>query len=99
VGRAYGGGILKLEPKEADRLPMPSPELVKQCAAELRSLRPQLAVALRSGRLLDAVEMVDRVVLTGSLGLKRKQIRAMEDAVASMAARRTSRSSEPHVAD
>ena len=99
VGRAYGGGILKLEPKEADRLPMPTPELVKECATELRNLRPQLAIALRNGRLLEAVKMVDRVLLTGSLGLKRKQIKAMEEAVASMAARRTARGAEPNVTD
>jgi hypothetical protein len=60
---------------------------------------PQLAVALRNGRLLEAVAMVDRVLLTGSLGLKRKQIRAMEEAVASMAARRASRGAEPNVAN
>ncbi len=100
VGRAYGGGILKLEPKEADRLPMPAPDLVQECARALRALRPQLATALRSGQLLDAVNMVDRVLLTNSsLGLKRKQIRAMEDAVASLAARRMSRGAEPNVAD
>lgn len=99
VGRSYGGGILKLEPKEADHLPMPTAELVSECAKQLRDLRPQLAVALRNGRLLEAVAMVDRVLLTGSLGLKRKQIRAMEEAVASMAARRASRGAEPNVAN
>ena len=99
VGRAYGGGILKLEPKEADHLPMPTAALVGECTEELRALRPQLAVALRNGRLLEAVAMVDRVLLTGSLGLKRKDIRAMEEAVAGLAARRTSRNAEPRGAD
>jgi hypothetical protein len=90
---------LKLEPKEADHLPMPTASLVRECADELRALRPQLAVALRNGRLLDAVAMVDRVLLTGSLGLKRKDIRAMEEAVAGLAARRTSRNTVPNGAD
>ena len=31
VGRAYGGGLLKLEPKEADRLPVPSFDANLRC--------------------------------------------------------------------
>ena len=38
VGRAYGGGMLKLEPKEADRWPLPSLELARRAAPRLRTV-------------------------------------------------------------
>jgi len=62
VGRSYGGGILKLEPKEADRLPVPSPQIIEAAGHELRALRPQLAKELRQGKLLNVVARIDRVL-------------------------------------
>lgn len=47
VGRAYGGGMLKLEPGEADRLPVPAPDLVQKVASQLRRRRPAVLQALR----------------------------------------------------
>lgn len=91
VGRAYGGGMLKIEPREADHLPVPSPTLVRQNADDLRRIRPAVAAQLRAGRLLEAVALVDEVLLTGSMGLNRKRLQAIRQDHADLAARRIAR--------
>lgn len=63
VGRAYGGGILKIEPREADRWAMPAPSIVERHAQALRGLKPEVTSLLQSGRLLDAVALVDDALL------------------------------------
>ncbi len=62
VGRSYGGGMLKIEPKEADRLPVPSLALVNAAARELRNVRPQLGKHLRQRNLGEAAKVVDRIL-------------------------------------
>lgn len=91
VGRAYGGGILKVEPKEADLLPVPSPSVLAEAGDTLRALRPQLATHLRNGRLGEAVALVDRVLLVDRLGLKRADVAKLRDAHAMLFARRVTR--------
>lgn len=90
VGRSYGGGILKVEPKEADRIPMPSPALVETAAEHLRALRPQLTMYLRSNTLDEIVERVDGV-LAPHLGLGASELAVLSEARAMMATRRASR--------
>lgn len=67
VGRSYGGGILKIEPREADRWLMPSPSLVTTRAAELEAVRPRVQRLLQGRRLAEAVELVDGVLLAAVL--------------------------------
>src|SRR5262249_25247826 len=59
VGRSYGGGILKVEPKEADHLPVPAPAVLEVAGAMLRRLREQLARNLRSSQLEAVIQAVD----------------------------------------
>ena len=59
VGRSYGGGVLKLEPREADRWPMPSPALVEERRGALRGVRRRVRDLLCAGRVFDAAEVVD----------------------------------------
>ncbi|WP_186092974.1 HsdM family class I SAM-dependent methyltransferase [Burkholderia gladioli] len=91
VGRAYGGGILKIEPKEADLWAMPSHALVLAHADALRDIKQQVADLLASGRLLSAVEMVDEVVLQGRGELTATKIKYIRQARSELAQRRTVR--------
>lgn len=91
VGRAYGGGMLKLEPREADHLPLPTPDLVRAHRHALEALRPAVASLLRAGRLLDAVHRVDEVLLAHGLGMSRPALDALRDDHARLTARRRAR--------
>lgn len=79
VGRSYGGGMLKIEPREADRLPVPSPALLEEAANDLRALRPQLARHLRSADILSAARLVDRVFLRAHLGVTTDEMNRLRD--------------------
>lgn len=91
VGRAYGGGMLKIEPREADRLPVPSLEVVNATSARLDAVRPQVGRYLRSGKLMEAARLVDEVVLIGELGVSRADVKRLRETHADLMARRVAR--------
>lgn len=59
VGRSYGGGVLKIEPKEADRWPMPAPKLLVTRAGALRNVRRRVRDLVATGRVIEASHVVD----------------------------------------
>jgi adenine-specific DNA methylase len=92
VGRAYGGGILKHEPKEADLLPVPSPATLAAVADQLRHAQVQVGGALRAADPAAAVAIVDRVILQEHLGLSTYDIAGLRGARDHLFQRRISRS-------
>ena len=91
VGRSYGGGLLKLEPREADRLPVPSAELLERSRARLQKLRAPVEEALARGALAEAVGLVDAELLERSLGLGADELADLRRARAILFSRRTAR--------
>ncbi len=68
IGRSYGGGVLKLEPSEADRILVPSVELVTRHKTALSRLAPRIDTVLRNcreGCLDEVVSTVDAVLFQG----------------------------------
>lgn len=91
VGRSYGGGILKLEPREADVWAMPSSQHIRTHADALRSIKPKVAKLLQHGKLAQAVEIVDRILLTDAGIISEVKLGRVREAHAAMTTRRAAR--------
>lgn len=91
VGRAYGGGMLKLEPREADELPVPAASALVDAADALWEIRPAVAEQLRDRNLRGAVRLVDEVLLVRELGLDSVEVAAIASAHEQLRLRRTTR--------
>lgn len=83
-GRSYGGGVLELEPTEAERLLMP---------AVLNGAMPltECDKLTRAGRLNDVLEENARIVLMGHMGLSLTDCHLLRDIWAKMRDRRMAR--------
>jgi len=83
-GRSYGGGVLELEPTEAERLLVPA------------RLAPALPLAecdrlVRAGKLVQALDENDRLVLAGQLGLSPADCTTLREIWVKMRDRRMAR--------
>ena len=68
-GRSYGGGLLKLEPREALRIAVPSSSFVDSHCGRLAPLRREVSAALRAGDRGTATAVVDEALLgLGAVG-------------------------------
>lgn len=91
VGRSYGGGMLKHEPTEVDRLPLPSFETLNAVASRLKLVQSQVGAQLRRNDLMPAIDIVDRVILKDHLSLSDLQIAAVRNARETLLQRRLTR--------
>lgn len=91
AGRAYGGGVLKMEPREAAQLLVPSVDAVRRHEGVLRELLPPARAALRAGRLSEVRARVDGVLLADRRG---ERLAAVREAHAMLSGRRRARSSD-----
>lgn len=83
-GRSYGGGVLELEPTEAERLLMPAQLNGAMSLAEADKL-------IRSGRLDDVLEENGRIVLMEHMGLSAAECALLKGVWTKMRNRRNSR--------
>lgn len=83
-GRSYGGGVLELEPTEAERLLMPATLNGAMPLAECDKL-------MRAGRLEDVLEENARIVLRGHMGLSENDCLILRDIWVKMRDRRNGR--------
>lgn len=88
VGRSYGGGVLKLEPTEAEALLLPD------LATELEEVLPAVDEAIRRRDIQAAVELVDPLILA-PLGLDDADLALLRSGRRQLAARRKRRGRPP----
>jgi adenine-specific DNA methylase len=85
MGRSYGGGVLELEPREAEGLPFPDPHV----------LRPRdiatIDELLRHGTLEEALDYVDERLLIDAGGMNRRQVTKLRTAWRRLRDRRLAR--------
>lgn len=85
MGRSYGGGVLELEPAEAELLPIPDPA----CAAA--DLADDVDLLLRANEIEKALDLVDQRVLIDGLGLSPAVVAECRAAWIALRDRRTRR--------
>ena len=88
-GRSYGGGVLKLEPTEMQRVQLVVPSCPTQALVEAFHQADQ---ALRDGDFAAAVRVADELILERQLGLSVAELDVLGRGRAALVERRLSRS-------
>lgn len=87
LGRSYGGGVLELEPNEAEALPLPRLDISSVALQELDGLA-------RAGQVERILELTDTAYLRTGMGLAPKDVDTLRSIWTKLSTRRTSRKSK-----
>jgi hypothetical protein len=90
-GRSYGGGILKMEPREAAMLPVPAPAALAEAWRRLRPDRAQLEHQLQQGLWAAVAQRVDAALLVGACGVPAEDVAQLYAAVTELRRNRMGR--------
>jgi adenine-specific DNA methylase len=85
MGRSYGGGVLELEPNEADNLPIPL------AGGEMLDLREADRALRRSDDISTVLDRHDAVILVDGLGLDSSDVKTLRGIWAKLRDRRIGR--------
>lgn len=89
VGRSYGGGVLKLEPTEAEALVVPPlPDGAEPALDDIDAL-------LRTGDLTTLLDRMDQLLLVEGLGLAEAEVVALRAGAERLRSRRRARGKAP----
>lgn len=93
-GRSYGGGVLKMEPREAAVLPVPTFEALGDAWEILKPQKAALSRNLQKGEWTNVVKLVDEALLIDTLGLSRDQVAQLHEGARSLRARRMGKNAD-----
>ena len=91
TGRSYGGGILKLEPREAAGLAIPGEDLTARAWENLKADQHKLDELIRARRWSDVVQLVDKCLLEDCLKVSPSELHELRAALGAQRARRQRR--------
>jgi len=89
LGRSYGGGVLKMEPREAAVLPVPRTDELQTAWRVLSEQRAALDAALRRGEWSAVLDDVDQVLLREVMHLPEDAVLQIREAATLLRIRRT----------